>query len=280
MTPKSQSETFDPQRRWLLILFSLLVSVPFSLASFADHQCDEVNTGALKIAASFPKEFSSTFTNTIQGPEGPALIATSLEKTATGFYYPLGRSSTGGYRGWMKPNPRFQNLDGSPQFHLGIDYKAAFKDPVYAIAPGVIVDSKRNIRGFGGSHRRGGAMLIEHRTKDGLPFLALYGSLENVASKKEVSAGEQIGTIGHYFSTDEGHRIIDTPRLHFGIYPGGFLPMMENRWLEYTPSASESFGWVDPIDFLEKHFAPSDTSPAPPEALFTKGCISLHFGPF
>jgi hypothetical protein len=56
----------------------------------------------------------------------------------------------------------------------------------------------------------------------------------------------------------------DPSHLHFGIHPGTDYPSDENPWrgfireTEYA-TANDTYGWVDPIEFLETHAPETDT---------------------
>ncbi len=260
MRDSQRMDAFYLQKRVLFALVLLVGPLAFSQISFTYRPYARASKFGWMIAASFSSVLPESFLNLFQIPNGSANAKKSLVETPSGFYYPLGRSSTGGYLGWMKTNPHFKNLDGTPKYHLGVDFKGQAGDAVYAVSDGEVVGRRTNLPGYGGDHLKGGALLIRHRTADGTVFFALYGCLENMTQEKRVAAGDEIGTLSHYYSRSNDGETVNLPHLHFGIYPGELLPVFSSRWLTYSPSSSNSFGWTNPVEFMLKHHAPARSS--------------------
>ena len=153
---------------------------------------------------------------------------------------------------------------GIPSVHLGQDFEGNTGDPVYAIADGEVIESRTNVGGYGPSGARGGALVTLFATSDGLQFKVLYGHINNPHPKGAITAGEVLGYMNDY----------DPPHLHFGIHPGIDYPSDENPWrgfvkeTEYAIS-DDTYGWVDPIDFLETHTPETNVNQATKNAAVT-----------
>lgn len=98
-------------------------------------------------------------------------------------------------------------------FHDGLDFGAAFGDPVYASAAGTVTQSTHNDGG-------GNYVRIDH----GNGYETYYGHLSSyiVGAGDTVSAGQVIGYVGSTGVWTTG------PHLHFGIYASG-------TWHAYDP---------------------------------------------
>ncbi len=138
-------------------------------------------------------------------------IAFALEKTPTGFYYPMNSFtySNSGY--WLGPGLG----TAGPHGHIGVDMLASENTPVYAIADGFVENISKNGWGEGNV-----AVLVRHHISDGRFFIALYGHLSEkygvVSKGTKVIAGKTvIGKLGPYFTS---------PHLHFGIVSPGKKP--------------------------------------------------------
>ncbi|RLG05157.1 MAG: hypothetical protein DRN68_09005, partial [Thaumarchaeota archaeon] len=154
------------------------------------------------------------------------------EMTPTGWYWPAGSGETGGYLGFLEWNPNYGG------WHLGQDFKRDTGLPVYAIGDGEVIESRTDVTGYGPSGTKGGALVARFKTSTDEYFLALYGHLNNPHPKGEIKAGEILGYINEYSPS----------HLHFGIHPGYELPT--NPWRGYTYEKTNTYGWVDPIQFL------------------------------
>jgi hypothetical protein len=123
-------------------------------------------------------------------------------------------------------------------WHMAKDIATPQGHPVYAIADGVVAESKGNA-GYGG------VLVVWHKTGDGQKFLVVYGHINRAKLGKgaRVEAGQVIGKINSY-----GH-------LHFGIHPGSKYPPDRNPYRGHTYTPSQTYGWVDPVKFLKTHAA-------------------------
>ncbi len=142
---------------------------------------------------------------------------------------------------------------GVPSIHLGQDFEGDTRNPVYALADGEVIESRADVSGYGPWGTKGGALIALFTTSEGLQFKALYGHINNPHSKGIIKAGDILGYINGY----------DPPHLHFGIHPGINYP--SNPWRGFVTEAEyakngDTYGWVDPIEFLEMHGPIASTS--------------------
>jgi murein DD-endopeptidase MepM/ murein hydrolase activator NlpD len=121
-------------------------------------------------------------------------------------------------------------------WHLAQDFKLDQGLPVYAIADGEVVLSGTDVGGYGLGGTPGGALVARFKTSAGESFTALYGHINNLHKEGNVEAGQILGYTNGY------------DHLHFGIHPG--YELAENPWSGYTHNESETYGWVDPVQFL------------------------------
>ncbi len=136
-------------------------------------------------------------------------------------------------RGWHGDNTN----------HLAQDYPAFVGDSVRAIADGQVHSVRYDVGGFGGSNpsRKGPAVVIRHKKKDGTIFFALYGHVYGMISEGDfVRANQIIGIVEDYqFGTKSW------PHLHLGIWDA------ESNF----PASALGYGadrsFVDPVPFLE-----------------------------
>ena len=160
------------------------------------------------------------------------------EQTPTGWYWPAGTGDTGGYLGFMEWNQAYNG------WHLAQDFKLDQGLPVYAIANGEVVLSRTDVGGYGPGGTPGGALVARFKTSAEESFAALYGHIDNPHAEGKVEAGQILG-----YTNDINH-------LHFGIHPS--YELAENPWSGYTHNESETYGWVDPVQFLlNNHSAPA-----------------------
>jgi len=96
-------------------------------------------------------------------------------------------------------------MGGSIRFHNGVDFKSRYRDNVYAVMAGTVIDSKTTR--LLGRH-------IRIRHNNGLE--TVYGHLSIAKYKRgaQVSRGQRIGKVG---STGRA----TGPHLHFGIKKNG-----------------------------------------------------------
>lgn len=167
-------------------------------------------------------------------------------QTPTGWYWPAGTDSTGGQYGFLAYSAKRN------EWHLAQDFNNAQGLPVYAIADGEVVLSQTNVGGYGPGGTPGGALIARFETSAGEFFIALYGHVDNPHAVGKVEAGQMLGYTNNY----------DPPHLHFGIHPGYGLPA--NPWQGYTSNKSNTYGWVDPVQFLlNNHPLTANPSPTP-----------------
>ena len=114
----------------------------------------------------------------------------------------------------LRPNP----FGNSYEFHPGIDMAVAYGTPIYATAPGTVLEA--NFVGGYGNH-----VLIDH----GYELQTLYGHMSKMAvtAGTRVKRGQLIGYVG---STGRS----SGPHLHYGVYfqgktvdPKPYLPSDE-----------------------------------------------------
>ena len=178
-------------------------------------------------------------------PAQPASL--SAPPSAPLLRFPLTVANTAGQLGWLARDARYKTPRGSPKLHLGVDFGAVYRQPVYAIADGEVVFRRNDVINFGGDALPGGALLIKHRSPDGTTFYALYAHLERPTRAHAVTAGQVIGSVGHFYLVSGGE-FEDRPRLHVGIYMGGKPP--SNPFLTFIDPAAPRSHWVDPMTLL------------------------------
>ena len=160
-----------------------------------------------------------------------------------GWYWPTGTGDTGGYLGWLKYNSEFKG------WHLGQDFISKVGTPVYAIADGTVLLSRTDVNGYGRDGQPGGALVLLHQTSTGQKFKALYGHVDEPRSQGEtVRAGDMVAYINNH----------NIAHLHFGIHPGEELP--DNPWKGYTDDSTITYGWEDPLLFLDSNQATASSS--------------------
>jgi hypothetical protein len=170
-------------------------------------------------------------------------------KGTNGWYWPLGTESTGGYLGWMGYN------SAAYPYHLAQDFAGYTGQPVYSVSAGVVQEARTNVGGYGPGYTAGGAIVILHQTSTGTQFMALYGHLSSlqVANGQSVAAGQVIGYLNAF----------SPPHVHFGIHLGASYPPDGNPWRGYTSSASNTYGFVNPVAFLNSNAAPGGAPLSP-----------------
>ena len=161
------------------------------------------------------------------------------EQTPTGWYWPAGTGDTSGHLGYLAWSPKRNG------WHLAQDFPLDQGLPVYAIADGEVALSRTDIGGYGRDGTPGGALAARFKTSAGEFLVALYGHIDNPHAVGKVEAGLILG-----YTNDINH-------LHFGIHPGYELP--ENPWRGYTYDENETYGWVDPVQFLLSNHPPART---------------------
>jgi hypothetical protein len=156
------------------------------------------------------------------------------------WYWPTGTEDFKGRSGWWDYRPE------NHSWHMAQDMPASVGHPVYAIADGVVLESKP-ASGYGG------VLVVLHKTATGAQFKAVYGHIRRGAFPKgsKVRAGQVIGRVNGV-----GH-------LHFGIHPGRAYPPDRNPYRGHTYDSSKTYGWVNPISYLKTNPRVKVTPPLP-----------------
>lgn len=193
----------------------LFKSVGSGNSNFADSLINDLST-------------KSVITATIT-PAGPATLS-------SGWVLPTGSTNFCGYFGWLRYNSSFGG------YHLAQDMCNPLGAPVYSIGDGEVIYSRTDVSGYGPNDGRGGALIARYRAADGTWFTVLYGHLNSPRGTGQVSVGEVIGYSNAY----------NPPHVHFAVHPG-FDPEPTNPWRGYTDNNSFTYGFTDPIPFLNAH---------------------------
>lgn len=165
-------------------------------------------------------------------------ISYALNKTATGFYYPLESFSYSSSGTWLGPGLG----TAGPHGHIGVDMLAPKGTAVYAIADGEVLSPSLNGWGAGNV-----GVWIKHMTASGVFVKVLYGHIDESTDvgPGQVKAGDVIGKLGSYTE----------PHLHFGAVDPGKEPEAP---FGYT-SDSDHNNFIDPIAFIESNKSVSST---------------------
>lgn len=175
---------------------------------------------------------SSTGEVSSECPMCPVIDTTNI--IANGWVWPVPHKILG--QDWV----HYQNIYSA--FHLGADLMGNYHDPVQAIADGTVLLSMTDLGGYGGLFAPGGAMLVLHQTSTGTYFKVLYGHVDlPLPNGSVVKAGETIGYLNDYPNFHH---------LHFAIRPGSELGMNYIDMRGYTNSLSNTYGFVNPLEFL------------------------------
>ena len=144
-------------------------------------------------------------------PSGEALIHSGLR-------YPIDRLHiSSGY------GMRIHPVTGRLTAHQGVDYSAATGTPVYAVAPGLVVES-------GYDPLSGNKIAIRHN--DGYTSYYLHLNTKSAGTGQRVTARQKIGTVG---ATGR----VTGPHLHFGFKtPQGTWMNPLNKRMIATPKLS------------------------------------------
>ena len=178
-------------------------------------------------------------------------VTNALDQTETGFFYPIGAANFDQRCGtWLGRD----TLNGGCYFpgfyHIGVDMMREQGTDVYAVADGKVVgisrdDGSGNVWGIGNC-----ALVVEHKTYDGLVFTAVYGHLQCgtiPALKSDVYGGKPVGKIGYW---EHGNH------LHFSIHDGSYSSMAKSSWGRMSNSSwSSTNTFTDPIAFIQTHYA-------------------------
>lgn len=161
---------------------------------------------------------------------GPAAALAGPTKGTGGWYWPTGTEKLGSMDGYWVFRP------ANHCWHLAKDISTPQGHPVYAIADGVVAESQADA-GYGG------VLVVWHTTGQGQKFLTIYGHIirKNLKKGDHVTGGQIVGTIN------------SANHLHFGIHPGNAYPPDGNPYRGHTYTSSNTYGFVDPIKFLQTH---------------------------
>lgn len=173
--------------------------------------------------------------------------ALAIDKTPTGFYYPIGTSQFSSACGtWLGRDSANGGCYFDGYYHIGVDMMVAENSPVYAISDGIVTNISTNGWGTGNV-----GVVIKHKLADGSELLALYGHVKtNVAVGNSVTGGTSFATIGYYSYGNH---------LQFGIYSGTTIPS-SNWGLMPNSSWSSTNGFVEPINWITTK-TPFSTTP-------------------
>ena len=186
-----------------------------------------------------------------------ASITYALDKTSTGFYWPIGESDFDqASGGWMEQDGEDGRSGNyfSGLYHIGVDMMTRETDPnkesshVYAIADGRIFYKHCSDKSWGPGNC---ALFIKHTTNTGEIFTGLYGHIRtSLKQGDEVYAGKLIGTTGLW---DGGVHLHFAIRYGSSIQPSPWGRLPNSEW----PNTN---GFVDPINFLNTHYPSNDSS--------------------
>lgn len=215
---------------------------------------------------------------------GPAW---AVEPGVGGWYWPLGHDHVSSGGSWLQYRAWYAD---KPAWHVAYDDVGTWKQPVYAAADGVVLESRMNVGGYGPGATAGGAMVVGYRTADGIDFKALYGHVEELRFSvgQNVRAGDVLCVLNNYAP----------PHVHFGIHLGtayptpsaddtatGYVGIMMGHSHESTVAPGGAvvpitYGWVDPVAFLSSHTpsappAPSLTMPRPPRKVRARRAFTV-----
>jgi Mg-chelatase subunit ChlD len=162
----------------------------------------------------------------------------TLEFAASDWIWPTVTNDPGPYLGWLGWNDDFNG------YHLAHDFIGTVGAPVYAVADGIILESRTDVAGYGPDGTPGGAFIALFQNASGEYFKALYGHIDNpLPTGTTFGRGDVLGVVNAY----------DPAHLHFGIHPGTEWGFEQNPWQGYTPSLSDTLGWVSPIEYLNNN---------------------------
>jgi len=169
-------------------------------------------------------------------------FAYASERHPNGWVYPMGR----------QPTSEEWNSWKSYAGHVGHDYSQSAGKPVKAVADGKVVDFSNSLSRYGSwAGARGSAVLLKHKTLEGVDAYMVYGHNRIKSGLKKgdtVKAGEVIAYTHEYYGKN-GKR---QDHIHMGIHPGTEPVIGINRFRGVCTD-SDNCGWVDPKDFLNTH---------------------------
>lgn len=189
-----------------------------------------------------------------------AVLAIDLDRTDTGFVYPIGKRDFSSGKGWwLSKDPDYFYQ----KYHNGVDMltkDSQGKDvsaPAYAIADGRIYFRHCDDASWGPGNC---ALFIEHKTFDGQIFTGVYGHLmkSSLPVDNDVYIGQSIGRTGTWSAG---------MHLHFGIFRGNTKPatisgvrgwgmMNVSQWTDPCEGNVQcTNGFIDPVKFIKTNYA-------------------------
>lgn len=150
-------------------------------------------------------------------------------------YNATDKSSGGSFGGWRRTNAKV--LKNNPNYpivcHHAVDIFTEKKGEVVAITDGIIVASGNNFTTCTGG--QAGSIIIQHKDKNGNPFIVRYGEIDIVDTAKfkpgaTVTAGESLGTAtrcGMLHFELHAKANVSAPKWRM---PASILPLMMNDY--------------------------------------------------
>lgn len=175
-------------------------------------------------------------------------VAYAIDRTDTGFFYPIGTSSFNQSCGtWLGRDRQHGGCyEPAGVYHIGVDMMTPNTNAdVYAIADGAIVSVDKGANSWGVGNC---GVFIRHKKASGEEFIALYGHLRcsTVPSNPWITAGQSIGKTGSYPAGGI--------HLHFGIHDGPFSTMAKSNWGRMPESQWPSANnFTDPVAFIRNN---------------------------
>jgi len=181
--------------------------------------------------------------------------------TESGTAYSFGR--------YAEPRDLYSNDDfasgdseESRTIHMGIDLFCVANTPIYSPLDATVEIVANNARELD----YGPMVILRHPVESGSDFFTLYGhlgmdTLERISQGQEISAGEQIATVGTPPTNGNW-----PPHLHFQLindlldlgvdFPGVALRSQQDYWLGLSPSPASFFPECDASSL--EYTGPSD----------------------
>lgn len=170
-------------------------------------------------------------------------FAVELEKTLTGFYYPIGRADFNqASGGWLERDEEHNGDYFDGLYHIGVDMMTnSLSAGVYAIASGQVFFKHCDDSSWGSGNC---ALFIRHYRSSGDIFTGLYGHVRtSLKSGDQVYPGKKIGTTGPWS---------DGIHLHFAIRMGDSVS--PSPWGRLPNSSwPNTNGFINPIDFIRTY---------------------------
>jgi hypothetical protein len=166
----------------------------------------------------------------------PAALA-----SADAFQSPLDEYKVTGYT--------YGYFEGRNIYHSGEDLKARHPQPVYAVADGVVVQSREKSDGWNKNPAQGygNVLVVEHTLPDGGKMCSIYGHLSRLGGYKmlakgtPVAKGDIVGYVGTNAENGKGGE-----HLHFGIKRGAY----DGTYKGEVTGKKALDGFCKPFDYL------------------------------